>query len=134
MADQALACRAPGLLGRGGKATLAENGIRVLEVAVGFGERGLAFHHSCAGLVAELLDVCCRNRHVEWAIGRSRDLVTERSGEIADSPDRQITQSRFLGRSGSGFARAPRRSRGLAPDVVVAGATGTAGAAPAVCA
>ena len=57
VADQPFARRAPGLLGGARQAALPQNEVGLLEVAVGLGERGLAFHHARAGLVAELLHV-----------------------------------------------------------------------------
>ena len=42
---------------------LRKNGRGLLEVAVGLLERGLAVHHPRARLVAELLHVCCADRH-----------------------------------------------------------------------
>ena len=65
VADQPFARRAAGLLRRARQAALAQDGVRLVEVAVGLGQRVLAFHHARAGLVAELLHICCgdRRRH-----------------------------------------------------------------------
>ena len=55
VADQAFARGAPGLLRGAREPALAQNRVRLLEVAVRLGEGGLALHHPRARLVAELL-------------------------------------------------------------------------------
>ena len=61
-ADHALRRGAAGALGRLRQAALAEQGDRLVHVAVRLGQRRLALHHARAGLVAKLLDHVCRNR------------------------------------------------------------------------
>ena len=55
-ADEALTGGAAGLLRGLREAPLPEDRVGLVQVAVGFLEGGLAFHHAGAGLVAELLD------------------------------------------------------------------------------
>ena len=62
-ADRALCRGAAGALGGLRQAALAEDGDRLLHVAVGLGEGRLALHHARAGLVAQLLDLFCRDCH-----------------------------------------------------------------------
>ena len=54
-ADQAFRRDAAGLLRGLGKTLLAQPIDRGFEIAVGFGQRGLAVHHARAGLVAQVL-------------------------------------------------------------------------------
>ena len=58
-ADRALAGRAAGLLRRRGETPLAQEGRGGLDVAIGFGEGGFAFHEAGAGEIAQLLDELC---------------------------------------------------------------------------
>ena len=71
VADQPLGGRAAGLLGRLREPALAQERRRLLEVAVGLGQRRLALHHARAGRVAELLHHRCRNFHVAISCSRS---------------------------------------------------------------
>jgi len=47
----------PAFLAALARPALAQDEVRVLEVAVSLGQRGLAFHHARARLVAELLHI-----------------------------------------------------------------------------
>src|SRR3972149_2731007 len=57
VADEPFARRAPRLPGGAGEAALAQDQVRFLEIAVSRGQRGFAFHHARARLVAELLHI-----------------------------------------------------------------------------
>jgi hypothetical protein len=70
LANQAFVGRSSGFFRGTRQAALAQNGVRLVEVAIRFAQRVLAFHHPRAGLVAELLHVCGgdrRHKHlVSW--------------------------------------------------------------------
>jgi hypothetical protein len=63
--DDALLSRACRFLRGRRDATLTQNHFRLRQVAVGFDERLLAFHHTCACLIAQLFYECRGDfRHV----------------------------------------------------------------------
>mgnify|MGYP001558157245 CR=1 FL=1 len=59
VADEPLFRDAPRLFRRARQTALAENRVRLFDVAVRFGEGVLALHHAGAGLVAQRLDLFC---------------------------------------------------------------------------
>src|SRR5260221_8948334 len=119
VADQAFAGRASGLLCGAGKALLAKNRRRFLEVSVCFLERGLAVQHARARLVAELLHVGCADRR-HWC---DQEKEKEESGvSTAEGSSLKKTFDPLLALRGSrgSFARAAGRPV-LPPGGVIAG-------------
>ena len=78
--NQPFASHTSSLLRRACEAALAQNRVRLVEVAVRLGEGGLALHHSRAGLVAELLHLICRNRrHGRAPVGQDPGPAYEKT-------------------------------------------------------